>query len=542
MSKRLAAALILSLFLSVLTTSNSQAAVRTGDPCKKVGTTSIANGKKFTCIKSGKKTIWNKGVNIPATLPNPTKAPSNPSKIVILSQSIFEKNLAPGDTALIYLSATATTGIKEISGTLKSDSIPLLGVGLGVLKSGTAFQGEWTISLKIPANIKEGSYYAETAVTDLSGNSVQGGRLEIEIGISQINPTPTTAPLIDRQSQYIYRFLNGTLERKIANVSEFTAVDTRLESNFDPIRVKAYRAIREGFPKNSSGTLKVTFDWTIRNSFPKSILEYTKQTVTESGAYWDSVFNSQIQIPVQFVTELDKVYVSSLEMRFSDTLDILDTLAKPGFRNQVPWMGGGGGYWKFKGTFQALMNFQTASYATSEYFVSHWPSTGAHEFTHVIQDYFLRDLDRTVNWTELTADKRSYPHFREGSANTFGFALGMPNLGWYSDGMDWWVWKYTNQFGGWKPSKTEADIVNLLSASESRFPYEAHEISYPLGSLLYEWIIGTYGLDVYLKLLANQIKFDDFGDNIKSSLGISKSELYEKAAPYILNTWNRAKN
>ena len=237
MSKRLAAALILSLFLSVLTTSNSQAAVRTGDPCKKVGTTSIANGKKFTCIKSGKKTIWNKGVNIPATLPNPTKAPSNPSKIVILSQSIFEKNLAPGDTALIYLSATATTGIKEISGTLKSDSIPLLGVGLGVLKSGTAFQGEWTISLKIPANIKEGSYYAETAVTDLSGNSVQGGRLEIEIGISQINPTPTTAPLIDRQSQYIYRFSNGTLERKIANVSEFTAVDTRLESNFDPIRV-----------------------------------------------------------------------------------------------------------------------------------------------------------------------------------------------------------------------------------------------------------------------------------------------------------------
>ena len=542
MSKKTAGALILSLILSALTTSISQAAVRTGEPCKKVGLTSIANGKKFTCIKSGKKIIWNKGVTIPVISPKPTKAPSSPSKIEIISLNISKKDLAPGDSALVFLSAAATSGVKEISGTLKSDSIPLLGIALGSLKSGTAFKGEWTISLKIPTNIEKGNYFIETLITDLSGNSIQGEKLQLVIGLSQSNTAPTTAPLIDRQSQYIYRFSNGVLERKIANVSEFTAVDSRPESSFDPIRVKAYANIRAGLSGSSSKTSKVSFDWTIRNSFPKSILDYTKQTVIESGVYWESVFNSQIQIPVQFVTELDRDYVSSLEMRFSDTLDVLDTLAKPSFRNQVPWMGGGGGYWKFKGTFQALLNFQTASYATSDYFVAHWPTTGAHEFTHVIQDYFIRDLDRSVNWTEYTADKRSYAHFREGSANTFGFALGLPNLGWYSDGMDWWIWKYTNQFGSWKPANSEKDIVDLLTACESRFPNEAHEISYPLGSLLYEWIIGTYGLDSYIKLLANQIKYDDFGDNIKASIGMTKFELYEKAAPYILKTWNRAKN
>lgn len=40
------------------------AAVKAGDSCSKAGVTSISNGKKFTCIKSGKKLMWNNGVAI----------------------------------------------------------------------------------------------------------------------------------------------------------------------------------------------------------------------------------------------------------------------------------------------------------------------------------------------------------------------------------------------------------------------------------------------------------------------------------------------
>jgi hypothetical protein len=62
MSKRLIAFLsILSLFLSTpLIPVN--AAVKAGAKCNKAGLTSIAAGKTYTCIKSGKKLIWNKGV------------------------------------------------------------------------------------------------------------------------------------------------------------------------------------------------------------------------------------------------------------------------------------------------------------------------------------------------------------------------------------------------------------------------------------------------------------------------------------------------
>ena len=37
-------------------------AVKTGAACTKAGSTSIVSGKKYTCIKTGKKLAWSKGV------------------------------------------------------------------------------------------------------------------------------------------------------------------------------------------------------------------------------------------------------------------------------------------------------------------------------------------------------------------------------------------------------------------------------------------------------------------------------------------------
>ncbi len=52
---------------------HATAAVTAGSPCKKIASTTIAGGKKFTCIKVGKKLVWNKGVLQKAsTKPTPT--------------------------------------------------------------------------------------------------------------------------------------------------------------------------------------------------------------------------------------------------------------------------------------------------------------------------------------------------------------------------------------------------------------------------------------------------------------------------------------
>jgi len=58
-------ALFLSiLLLTALPISSSSAAIKAGSRCAKAGATSTSAGKKYTCIKSGKKLIWNKGVMI----------------------------------------------------------------------------------------------------------------------------------------------------------------------------------------------------------------------------------------------------------------------------------------------------------------------------------------------------------------------------------------------------------------------------------------------------------------------------------------------
>lgn len=66
----------LSLCCLLLSAPLSHSAVKAGDVCKKLGSTSTFNGKKYTCIKSGKKLVWNKGVVIVKPTPTPTPTPT----------------------------------------------------------------------------------------------------------------------------------------------------------------------------------------------------------------------------------------------------------------------------------------------------------------------------------------------------------------------------------------------------------------------------------------------------------------------------------
>lgn len=64
MIPRLVAILIITPFLFSSQLSTSHAAATAGAKCSKVGSKSVVGTKSFTCIKSGKKLIWNKGVSV----------------------------------------------------------------------------------------------------------------------------------------------------------------------------------------------------------------------------------------------------------------------------------------------------------------------------------------------------------------------------------------------------------------------------------------------------------------------------------------------
>jgi hypothetical protein len=78
-----------------LINQNAVAAVKAGSPCKKLKLISISNGKLYTCIKSGKKLVWDKGSPI-ATAQQPDaiqvdkspKAPTNFEDLIANYQGI----------------------------------------------------------------------------------------------------------------------------------------------------------------------------------------------------------------------------------------------------------------------------------------------------------------------------------------------------------------------------------------------------------------------------------------------------------------------
>ena len=84
--------------------SNAKAGVK----CTKLKATLIVNGKKFTCIKSGKKLVWDKGVLVKPLVTKPSPTP-NSSTQVITCPKLDSADLA----GISQIRANAIIGMSE---------------------------------------------------------------------------------------------------------------------------------------------------------------------------------------------------------------------------------------------------------------------------------------------------------------------------------------------------------------------------------------------------------------------------------------------
>ena len=82
------------------------AAPKAGTKCAKAGVTAISAGKKFTCVKSGTRLVWNKGVAIKAA-PKPTLTPV----------------AAPTSTSMPTPTSTPKPTLRQLWGSLSSESL-----------------------------------------------------------------------------------------------------------------------------------------------------------------------------------------------------------------------------------------------------------------------------------------------------------------------------------------------------------------------------------------------------------------------------------
>ncbi len=103
-------------------TSPAHAAITKGSACKKLGATVIVGGLKYSCVKSGKKLVWRKGVKVvnpPSPISNtsavPGKAPVPASTPIAVATPtpIDSETVGLGET--IDISGTVSTPIADLA-------------------------------------------------------------------------------------------------------------------------------------------------------------------------------------------------------------------------------------------------------------------------------------------------------------------------------------------------------------------------------------------------------------------------------------------
>jgi hypothetical protein len=130
------------------------AAPKAGSKCTKAGQTSTSAGIKYTCIKSGKKLVWNKGVATKKAEPAPVPTPETKVEI---------KNLLASDPRITLISAlTALDTCKTEDKTPDYLAGGVLRHRNGFPRPPEAITGEKTAKiLVIPIGFKDVPFYSE---------------------------------------------------------------------------------------------------------------------------------------------------------------------------------------------------------------------------------------------------------------------------------------------------------------------------------------------------------------------------------------------
>ena len=97
--RAIAASLVLLVGMS---SSIAAPSPKAGAACTKLGMTQNFQSKKFTCVKSGSKRVWDKGTPIKSALPSPTPtttpSPTNPKgKIYSVQMAKAHLPVAPAN-------------------------------------------------------------------------------------------------------------------------------------------------------------------------------------------------------------------------------------------------------------------------------------------------------------------------------------------------------------------------------------------------------------------------------------------------------------
>ena len=333
----------------------------------------------------------------------------------------------------------------------------------------------------------------------------------------------------------VYDLKDSYLTRK-ADSGTYFETDSRAVSSFSAIRQKAHSEL--ALKSSTISHPNIEFIYDIRPSFPKALIEHSKRELSEAATLWNDFFGTKIKVQVYLVTEQDREYIKSnrwLQNNLPSSFDRFDS------KKERPFITGGAGYWENNGEWIGSIYLGTASYLDYKFVNYEWPQVAKHEFFHVVQDYAIYQTRRPRPNSEREGNVLQPQHFREGGANAVSYLTAFRNIGWGSDAADWMVWQRASYSRNWIDIKSLDDVLRMMVGTETNANNEAFEMSYAIGALMYEWVIGTYGREGFVKLLNQLASASSFDQALQRSIGLTQSEFYAKSAPYVFSVFQALK-
>lgn len=300
---------------------------------------------------------------------------------------------------------------------------------------------------------------------------------------------------------------------------------------------QVYNAIRSINTPNNE--IKFNLNYKIGANYPTDLRELNIRQINYSSAIFSYFLDKKINTTIYLYSEKDAAELRSLPV-FKNN-QYWDSDIQPWFDrwNQGTALEHNIGLIAFylvdrdgEGGHAGVGAPSRASLATQRFYNK---QVVPHEFFHVVQDYPFR-IRRIIFEDAVSYDRAFPPIFREGSANTFSGAVTYETFSEYQ--------KFQNaEIAGFKRSlpnfigsiKNEADVVETLGKMLRKNSHpNAHETSYLLGSLVFEWFISEHGLAKYRELLNDPAYGGPFDDLLKKVVGYDQGELHKRAAQYVL--------
>jgi len=314
-------------------------------------------------------------------------------------------------------------------------------------------------------------------------------------------------------------------------------------SAYEKTKFLAYREIKKLYKSGPLSSISHTYF--LSKNLPVDFKSrYVNQT-ERAAKYYDQLFPKSVIVNAYYQTEKDEQYIKSHPvLSFDFEMFISWFKAWRAGKDLDHNIGLAAWYREVEGVTQGHTGVALGSKAKLKNMRLYSEQVVAHEYFHVVQDYYKLERDQKGYESEDEFATYYPPIFREGSANTISFGVSMQS---FEDYLLFYQIFLAENIGKYQPKifnslTNKSKVISTLNLIEKRSnDPDAHWASYSLGALTFEWFIAKYGIEAFKRLIFNQKLGKTFEENIKESAGITLDQLYEGAAEHIFLGFNAAK-